>query len=83
MRKSIIVNLLPIALEESTHQKQERALRLMEIGNQHLHNLILIARSNDNLRAGMESLQAVSVKIIDDCLDSLHRSNSIYQIAIF
>ena len=83
MRKSIIVNLLPIALEESTHQKQECALRLMEIGDQHLHNLILIARSNDNLRAGMESLQAVAVQIIDDCLDSLHRSDSIYQIAIF
>ena len=83
MRKSIIVNLLPIALEESTHQKQERTLRLMEIGDQHLHNLILIARSYDNLRAGMESLQAVAVQIIDDCLDSLHRSDSIYQIAIF
>ena len=83
MRKSIIVNLLPIALEESTHQEQERTLRLMEIGDQHLHNLILIAWSNDNLRAGMESLQAVAVQIIDDCLDSLHRSDSIYQIAIF
>ena len=31
----------------------------------------------------MESLQAVAVQIIDDCLDSLHRSDSIYQIAIF
>ena len=83
MRKSIIVNLLPVALEESTHQEQERTLRLMEIGDQHLHNLILIARSNDNLRAGMESFQTVAVQIIDDCLDSLHRSDSIYQIAIF
>ena len=83
MRKSIIVNLLPVALEESTHQEQECTLRLMEIGDQHLHNLILIARSNDNLRAGMESLQTVAVKIIDDCLDRLHWSDSIYQIAIF
>ena len=31
----------------------------------------------------MESLQTVAVKIIDDSLDSLHRSDSIYQIAIF
>ena len=29
--KSIIVNLLPVALEESTHQEQERTLRLMEL----------------------------------------------------
>ena len=56
MRKSIIVNLLPVALEESTHQEQERTLRLMEIGDQHLHNLILIARSNDNLAIGRAAI---------------------------
>ena len=40
------------ALEESTHQEQERTLRLMEIGDQHLHNLILIARSNKSGNKG-------------------------------
>ena len=69
-------------MQEGTHQEKEGALRLMEIGDQHLHYLIGITRSNDNLRAGMQGFQTVAVEIIDDCLDSLHRSDAIHQIAI-
>ena len=54
----------------------------MEIGYQHLHNLIGITRSDDDLCAGMQGFQSVAVEVIDDCLDSLHRSDAIHQIAI-
>ena len=69
-------------MQEGTHQEKQGALRLMEIGYQHLHNLIGITWSDDDLRAGVKGFQSVAVEIIDDCLDSLHRSDVIHQIAI-
>lgn len=82
MREGIIIYLLPITMQEGTHQEKQGALRLMEIGYQHLHYLIGITWSDDDLRAGVKGFQSVAVEIIDDCLDSLHRSDVIHQIAI-
>ena len=69
-------------MQEGTHQEKQGALRLMEIGYQHLHNLIGITWSDDDLRAGVKGFQSVAVEIIDDCLDSLHRGDAIHQVAI-
>ena len=69
-------------MQEGTHQKQERALWLMEIGYQHLHYLIGVARSDDDLRAGVKGFQSVAVEVIDNRLDGLHRGDAIHQVAI-
>ena len=48
--QGIVIHLVPITtLQEGAHQEEQRALRLMEIGNQHLHNLVDIAWGYDNL----------------------------------
>ena len=46
--QSIIIYLMPVAFHEGTHQKKQCGLRLMEIGDEHLDNLIIIARGNDD-----------------------------------
>ena len=53
MAERIVVDLMPVAMQERTDEQQQGALWLMEIRNEHLHNLILITRRNDYLRAGM------------------------------
>ena len=61
VRQGIVVNLVPIALDKGTHEQQQCRLRLMEVGDQHLHNLIVIARSNDNLRTRMQYLKTADI----------------------
>lgn len=43
MSQSIVVHFLPVAMEEGTDEEEKSALRLMEIGDKHLHYLVLIA----------------------------------------
>ena len=61
--EGIVVHFVPIAFEECAHKKQERRLRLVEVGYEHLHYLVVKAWRNDDLRAGMKSRQAVAVQV--------------------
>ena len=79
MSQSIVVHFLPVAMEEGTDEEEKSTLRLMEIGDKHLHNLILIAGGNDDLRAGVQSLQTIAVEIVDDGLYRLRRLNGIHK----
>ena len=54
MSQSIVVDLSPVAMYEGADEKKKRALRLMEIRHQSLDNLILVAWSDDNLRATVQ-----------------------------
>ena len=73
MTQGIVVNLVPVALDKGTHQEQQRRLRLMEIGDQHLYYLVVIAWGNDNLRTAMQRLQPVTVEPVEKSLNrSLH-----------
>ena len=67
--QGVIVNRFPVSMKESAHQQQQRALRLMEIGDQRVDNLVSIARGDDDLGAAMQSLQAMPVQERDDILD--------------
>ena len=49
---------MPITMQEGADQQQESTLWLMEISNQHLHNLIGISWSYNNLCTGMQGLQS-------------------------
>ena len=75
--QSIIINLVPITMYECTYEKQQGALRLMEIGYQHLHNIILITWSYDYLGTGMQSAQPVLVKIRQYVLYCLEGRNGL------
>ncbi|EJX06482.1 hypothetical protein EVA_05408 [gut metagenome] len=63
MRKRIIVNHLPVALHESGNQEQQGTLRLVEIRNDAMHYMKLIARSYNNLRCGVQYRQMVAIEI--------------------
>ena len=65
MRKSIVVYPLPILAHESTHQKQERGLRLVEVGYQLLHHAESIAGLNHNLRLRMKRVLVRLVKVME------------------
>ena len=82
MRQGIVIYLVPIAMQECTHQEQEGALWLMEVGNQHLDYLIGVTWRYDNLCAGMKCLQSVSVQVINNRLYCLHRRDTIHQVTI-
>jgi hypothetical protein len=56
MSQGVVVDFMPVAMNESTHQKQECRLRLMEIGDEHLYYFVVIAWSDDDLGAGVENL---------------------------
>ena len=61
VREGVVVDLMPVALYKGTHKEQERGLRLVEIGDEHLHNLVVVAWGNDNLGAAVEDVQLVGV----------------------
>ena len=48
--KGIVIDGVPVALHESADKQQQRRLRLMEIGDEHLHDMISISWRNDDLR---------------------------------
>src|SRR5574344_1682562 len=73
---------MPITMQEGADQQQESTLWLMEISNQHLHYLIGISWSYNNLCTGMQGFQSILIQIIYDSLNSLHRSNIIYKTTI-
>ena len=60
MSEGVVIDLSPVTANESTHKEQERRLRLVEVCDEHADNLIVIARTDDNLCAGVENLQMVS-----------------------
>ena len=68
MREGVIVNRVPVAFDKGADKEQEGALRLVEVRDQHLHDLVFIARGNDDLRAAMESSLVVTVEPGQDVL---------------
>ena len=62
MGKGIVVDSAPVATDKGTDQQQESALRLMEVGDEHLYDFILVTRNDDDLRGGMERRQMMAVE---------------------
>ena len=62
MREGVVVNRVPVAFDKGADQQQQGALRLVEVRDQHLHDLVFIARGNDDLRTAMESSLVVTVE---------------------
>ena len=68
MTQGVAVDDLPVTVYKGRHKQQQCALRLMEVGDHHLNDVVLVARSNDYLGAGLEDIQAVAVQVIQDML---------------
>ena len=61
MSQGVVVYLAPVAMHEGADQQQQRRLGLMEVGDEHLDYLIVVARGDDNLRRGVEYGLTVTV----------------------
>ena len=61
MAEGVVVDLAPVALDEGTHKQEQRGLRLVEVRHQHLDDLIVIARGDDDLGAAVEDLQVAGI----------------------
>ena len=48
MGEGIVVDGVPVAVNECTDEQQQCGLRLMEIGHHTAHDMVLIARGDDN-----------------------------------
>ena len=54
---------MPISVYKGRDKQQQRALRLVEVGDEAFYDFILVAWRDDYLRAGMERGQIVSVHV--------------------
>ena len=61
MSEGVVVDLMPVAFDKGTHEEEQSGLGLVEVGDQHLHNLVVIAWGDDNLGAGMKHVEVVGV----------------------
>ena len=82
VRKCIVIDFSPVAMQESTHQKQKGALRLMEVRHKHLDDFIFVARCYYDLRACMQGVQSVMVKIGNDVGNGFPRRNGKCSVGI-
>ena len=62
---------MPVAMHESAHQQEQRALRLVEVGDESIDDFVFIARRDDYLRRGMERIESLLVEIIGERLQCL------------
>ena len=75
MAQGVAVDGFPVTFYKGRYKQQQGALRLMEVGNHHLNDVVLVARSNDYLGAGLEDIQAVTVQVIQDMLQGFNRAH--------
>ena len=61
MGEGIVIDLAPIVADESADQEEEGALRHVEIGDDALYKMIMVAWGYDDLCAGVEDVGAVEV----------------------
>ena len=66
--KGIVVHPSPVAMQECAHEKEERGLRLVEIRDEHLDDVIPIAWHDDDLCGGMERGELMGIEPIDNGL---------------
>ena len=76
MPKGIIINPAPVTVHKRADQQQQRALRLMEVGDKHLDNLVVITRRYYYLGARMKGRQRVAVEPVAQSRKSLRRPDA-------
>ena len=64
MSKGVVIYTSPFTLHKGTDEQEQCALRLMEIGDEDIDDMILEAWGDDNLCGRMKSLARVAVEII-------------------
>lgn len=63
MAEGIVVNFVPVALQEGGNQQEKGGLRLVEVGDHASHDMVVIARGDNDLRGGMEDIKMMLVHV--------------------
>ena len=63
--ESVVVNAVPVIADERRNQQKQSALRLVEVGNQIIDNLVLVAWRNHYTSAGRKFLVSKLMKQIN------------------
>ena len=63
--ESVIVDAMPVAVNEGADQQQQRGLGLVEIGNEHTHYLVIITGNNDNLGAAVKHVELAEIHPVE------------------
>lgn len=71
MTQGIVVYLFPVSLHKGRYEQQERALRLMEVGDYGNDDLVVVSRSDDDLCAGVQGFQMVAFQVVEQGLQGL------------
>ena len=69
MTQRIVVDRPPVASEECGYQKDQGALRLVEIGHQHVDDAETETRNYDDTGIGLQLVETVFVKVLHDGLE--------------
>ena len=68
----IVAQIAPTLSDKGAHQKEKRALGLVEVGYHTTHNVILVAWSYDDLGAGVEHFLVSLVHIAEQGREGIH-----------
>ena len=71
MGQRIVVDLVPVALDECADEQEQRRLRLVEVGDELVHDLVGVARCDDDLRATVEHVEFCRVEPVEQVADGL------------
>lgn len=63
MAEGIVVNFVPVALQEGRNQQEKGGLRLVEVGDHASHDMVVIARGDNDLRGGMEDIEMMLIHV--------------------
>ena len=58
--EGVLIDVTPTVADKGADEQQQRGLRLVEIGDEMGDDFVLVARHNDNLRAGGEHVELVA-----------------------
>ena len=61
--EGVVIDVVPSVADEGADEQQQCALRLVEVGYHATYDVILVARGNDDLCAGVEHLLASLVHV--------------------
>ena len=73
MSEGVIVDLMPVAMNKGADEQQQRRLRLVEVRDEHADDLIVVARTDNDLRTGMKDFEVMGVHPVGQCLQGLFR----------
>ena len=78
VRQREIVYFSPVSVHESRNEQKQSALRLMEIGHQHVGYPEFETRDDDDSRSDAQFIQSVGIEIRYDSLQRLFRRVAVF-----